>query len=118
MAMKEMTNRVLRSVPTWAVYVVGALWVIWMFYLAATGGLGIEPIEALEHTLGEKALQLLILGLAVSPFRRFTGLNLMKFRRAIGVLAFSLVLLHLLVWLFLDVQIPSQIWLIWSSDHT
>jgi len=75
-----------------------------------TGGLGVEPIKALERELGKIALQLLVAGLCITPLRRFAGLNLLKFRRAIGVLAFVYVLLHLLVWLVLDVQIPAQIW--------
>lgn len=103
-------NDILRRVPVWAVYMLGALPAPWLFYQGLTGGLGVEPIEALEHQFGELALQLLILGLAISPLRRLVGLNLMKFRRAIGVLTFSYVSLHLLVWLVLDVQIPSQIW--------
>ena len=36
--------------------------------------------------------------------------NLLRFRRAIGLLAFTYVALHLAVWLVLDVQIPAQIW--------
>ncbi len=103
-------NQILRRIPVWAVYALGALPAPWLFYQGMTGGLGIEPIEALEHEFGELALQLLILGLAVSPLRRFLGVNLMKFRRAIGVLTYSYVALHLLVWLVLDVQIPSEIW--------
>ncbi|MEX0319605.1 MAG: protein-methionine-sulfoxide reductase heme-binding subunit MsrQ [Ruegeria sp.] len=103
-------NSILRRVPVWLIYLIGALPAPWLFYLGMTGGLGVEPIKALEHELGELALQLLILGLAVTPLRRFAGLNLMKFRRAIGVLTFSYVALHLLVWLVLDVQILSQIW--------
>ncbi|MEX0365225.1 MAG: protein-methionine-sulfoxide reductase heme-binding subunit MsrQ [Ruegeria sp.] len=103
-------NSILRRVPVWLIYLIGAVPAPWLFYLGMTGGLGIEPIKALEHELGELALQLLILGLAVTPLRRFAGLNLMKFRRAIGVLTFSYVALHLLVWLVLDVQILSQIW--------
>ncbi len=103
-------NDLLRRIPIWSVYLLGALPAPWLFYQGMTGGLGVEPIEALEHEFGELALQLLILGLAISPLRRFVGLNLMKFRRAIGVLTFSYVALHLLIWLVLDVQIPSQIW--------
>ncbi|KIC38218.1 sulfite oxidase [Ruegeria sp. ANG-R] len=106
----QQLNQILRRIPVWAVYVLGALPAPWLFYLGVTGGLGVEPIEALEHEFGELALQLLILGLAVSPLRTFVGLNLMKFRRAIGVLTFSYVALHLLVWLVLDVQVPSEIW--------
>lgn len=99
-----------RRVPVWAIYGLGLLPIPWLVWLAATGGLGFEPIEALEHRLGELALQLLVLGLAITPLRVWTGVNLLKFRRAIGVLAFVYVLAHLLVWLVLDVQIPSQIW--------
>ncbi len=99
-----------RRVPTWAVYGLGLLPIPWLFWLAATGGLGFEPIEALEHRLGELALQLVVVGLAISPLRTWTGVNLLKFRRAIGVLTFTYVAAHLLVWLVLDVQLLSQIW--------
>ena len=91
-------------------YVIGALPAPWLVWLGATGGLGVEPIKALEHELGELALQLLIVGLAISPLRRWTGVNLIRFRRAIGLLCFYYVTCHLAVWLFLDVQIPQQIW--------
>lgn len=103
-------NRALRRVPKGALYILGALPAVWLFYAGITGGLGVEPIKALEHELGKIALQLLVAGLCITPLRRFAGLNLLKFRRAIGVLAFVYVLLHLLVWLVLDVQIPAQIW--------
>lgn len=103
-------NRVLRKVPTWVVYLGGVLPACWLFYQGLTGGLGVDPIEALEHKYGELALQLLLAGLAITPLRRLLGLNLMKFRRAIGLLAFFYVSCHLLVWLVLDVQIMAQIW--------
>lgn len=82
----------------------------WLVWQGATGGLGAEPIKALEQELGEIALQLLIGGLCITPLRRYLGVNLLRFRRAIGLLAFSYVSLHLAVWLFLDVQDPARIW--------
>lgn len=103
-------NTAARRIPKWAVYLVGILPAPWLFYLGLTGGLGVEPISALEHEYGELALKLLIAGLCVTPLRRFFGINLLKFRRVIGVLTFVYVLLHLLVWLVLDVQVLSQIW--------
>ena len=103
-------NSLARRVPTWVVYLTYGAPSVWLFYLGLTGGLGIEPIKALEHELGEIALQLLIIGLCITPLRRFLGVNLLKFRRALGLLAFYYVCLHLLVWLVLDVQIPAQIW--------
>ena len=102
-------NQLLRRVPVWSVYLVGFLPVPGLFFLALTGGLGVEPVKALEHEYGELALKLLVAVLAVTPLRRYAGLNLMRFRRALGVLSFIYVLCHLLVWLLLDVQIPSQI---------
>lgn len=106
----QRVNQTLRQLPVWVVYLLGALPAPWLFYQGLTGGLGVDPIEALEHRYGELALQLLIAVLAISPLRRFVGLNLLKFRRALGVLTFAYVSLHLLVWLVLDVQVPSQIW--------
>ncbi len=107
---RDRINHLARLIPTWAIYLVCLLPVPWLLYQAQTGGLGREPIKALEHELGEFALQLLVVGLAITPLRRFFGLNFLKFRRAIGLLAFIYVCLHLLVWLVLDVGIWAQIW--------
>lgn len=106
----DQVNGFVRKVPTWPVYILCVLPVPWLLYLAQTGGLGVEPIKALEHELGEIALQLLIVGLTITPLRRYAGLNLIKFRRCIGLMAFLYVSLHLLVWLVLDIGILSQIW--------
>ena len=108
--MMDRLNQYARKLPTWVVYLVGVLPAPWLFYQGLTGGLGVEPIKALEHEYGELALQLLLAGLAITPLRRHAGLNLLRFRRAIGLLAFFYVTCHLLVWLVLDVQILSQIW--------
>ena len=103
-------NRTLRKLPVWPLYLLGALPPVWFFYLGLTGGLGVEPIKELEHRLGEIALQAMIAALAVTPLRRFTGVSLLKFRRAIGLLAFYYVVCHLLVWLLLDIRDPARIW--------
>ncbi|MFU8862539.1 MAG: protein-methionine-sulfoxide reductase heme-binding subunit MsrQ [Rhodobacterales bacterium] len=106
----DRVNSAARRIPVWLVYTVGLLPAPWFLYLGLTGGLGAEPIKALEHELGLFALQLLIAGLTITPLRRFAGINLIRFRRAIGVLAFTYVALHLLVWLVLDVQVLSRVW--------
>ena len=71
---------------------------------------GVDPVKALEHRYGELALQLLIAGLAITPLRRFAGVNLIKFRRALGLVAFFFLLAHLLVWAILDVQTLGRVW--------
>lgn len=108
--MIDWINKTTRKLPTWPLYIGAALYPAWLFWLALNGGLGIDPVKGLEHAMGEKALQLLILGLAITPLRKHLGLNLLKFRRAIGVIAFFYVFAHLLVWLVLDVQLLGQIW--------
>lgn len=103
-------NTLARKVPAWVVYVIGGLYPFWLLWLALSGGLGVDPAKAMEHALGERALQLLILGLAITPLRKHLGINLIKFRRSVGLTAFYLVFAHLLVWLVLDVQLLGQIW--------
>ena len=110
MTTTQRINLQLKRVPAWPIYVAGALVPFWYLYLGLTGGLGVDPVKAMEHALGERALQLLIVVLAVTPLRDVTGVSLVKFRRALGLVTFWLVSCHLAVWLILDVQILSQIW--------
>lgn len=110
MTLLQQINMALGRVPPWLVYVVAVFPPVWLFWLGMTGGLGVEPIKELEHEMGELSLQLLILSLAVRPIYEWLGINLMKLRRAIGVVTFFYVFFHLLVWLVLDVGILSEIW--------
>ncbi len=103
-------NGWLRRVPAWPLYVLAPMPPVWFLWLGLTGGLGAEPINALERELGLLALQVLVVSLAVTPIRRFLGLNLIRFRRALGLIGFFYVALHLLVWVALDVQSLERIW--------
>lgn len=103
-------NSIVRRAPAWPVYIVMVLHFGWLFYLGATGQTGPEPIQVLEHSLGDIALQVFVVVLAITPLRRYTGINLIKFRRALGLAVFFYVSMHLLVWLVLDVGILAQIW--------
>ncbi|SEW40215.1 sulfoxide reductase heme-binding subunit YedZ [Cognatiyoonia koreensis] len=105
-------NTGLRKVPAWTIYIVCAAYVGWQFWLAATqqGAYLVEPINVLERAYGEMALKLIVVGLFVTPLRNWFGLNLLRFRRAIGVSAFFLVLAHFLVFAILDVQSVARVW--------
>jgi methionine sulfoxide reductase heme-binding subunit len=94
-------NRAARWLPTWPVYVLGMVPFAALFWLALNNDLGPNPAEALEKQLGEYALKFLIATLCVTPLR-WVGLNLIKFRRALGLLAFAYVTLHLATWVGLD----------------
>jgi sulfoxide reductase heme-binding subunit YedZ len=108
--MQDAINQALRRLPTWPVYVLGLAPIPWLFWLGATGGLGAEPIKALEHRYGLLGLQFLLAGLCVSPLRRFAGINAIRFRRALGLVAFAFIAAHLMVWAVLDVQSLSRVW--------
>jgi sulfoxide reductase heme-binding subunit YedZ len=103
-------NQAARRLPTWPLYILSLLPAPWLVYQGATGGLGVEPINAIERALGEWALWFLIAGLAITPLRRFAGLNLIRFRRMLGLVGFTYVSLHLLTWLVLDIGDVSRIW--------
>lgn len=108
--MVDPLNRLARRLPTWPFYILCLLPIPWLFWQGLTGGLGVEPIKALEHEYGELALKFLVASLCITPLRRFWGVNLIKFRRMIGLMVFFCATAHFAVWLVLDVQIVSQIW--------
>ena len=85
-----------------AIYIVGMVPAVWYFCLGLTAQLGADPQNTLERTLGEWALRFLIACLAITPLRRLGGPNLVRYRRAVGLLAFYYATLHLSVYLLLD----------------
>jgi sulfoxide reductase heme-binding subunit YedZ len=95
----------IRRVPVWSVYALGSLPILLLGVEAATRGLGADPVKRIEHALGLAALQFLLAGLAVTPILRFWGVNLIRFRRALGLLAFGHAALHVAVWMMLDLQL-------------
>ena len=94
-------NGFARRVPTWVVYGLGLVPLGFLVWGAVFGGLGPDPVKAIERTLGLRGFQFLLASLAITPLRR-VGLNLIRFRRALGLLAFAYVSLHLTAWVWLD----------------
>ncbi|MEM9793770.1 MAG: protein-methionine-sulfoxide reductase heme-binding subunit MsrQ [Pseudomonadota bacterium] len=106
----QKVNGWMRKVPVWPGYVFGFVPAVWLFWQAMQGNLGANPVKALEHEYGKIALQLLIASLLVTPLLQLTRINLIRFRRMIGLMAFYYVLLHFAVYLFLDLQLDwSQV---------
>jgi len=104
-------NSTTRRVPTWALYIALAVPAVWLTYALFTNQLGSDPIRTYEHEIGEWALKLIIAGLMITPLRDWFKLNLVKFRRAIGLMAFLYAFLHLAAYLWLDQGfIVSEIW--------
>lgn len=102
--MVEALNGALRRVPVWPLYLFGFAPAAWYLWLGVMNRLGADPVRALEHEYGLLALQLLIAALVVTPLRDLTRINLLRFRRGMGLMAFYYAALHLAVWLALDRQ--------------
>ena len=70
---------------------------------AATGGLGVNPVEDITHRTGDWALRFLLATLAVTPLRRLAGWHgLVRFRRTLGLFAFFYAGLHFSTYLVFD----------------
>ncbi|EPX77917.1 protein-methionine-sulfoxide reductase heme-binding subunit MsrQ [Litoreibacter arenae] len=114
LTLPERVNAGLRTIPNWVVYLLGALpglYIVVGVALALLGiydlfgnRLGVDPIRTIEHWLGELALQFFIATMLISILRDYFRLKLIKFRRALGLLTFFYVILHLSVWISLDLQ--------------
>lgn len=76
---------------------------VWLGWQAAYGSLGVNPVETLNRTLGDWALRFLLLALAVTPLRQWTGwAPLARLRRMMGLFAFFYVSLHLASYVGID----------------
>jgi methionine sulfoxide reductase heme-binding subunit len=99
------------QIPKWTVYVVGFVPAVWYFSLGVTDQLGADPLKVLERALGLWALRFLVVGLAVTPLRQSFGINFLRYRRAVGLLAFYYAALHLVTYVMLDQELDLHaIW--------
>jgi len=118
-----MARRATAAAPAWqrlalgsdpvrrAIYLVGMLPAAWYFYLGVMDQLGADPQNTLERVLGLWALRFLIVSLAITPLRRLGGPNLVRYRRALGLLAFYYACLHFSVYVLLDQALDlAAIW--------
>ncbi len=102
----------LKSLLAWLkpVFFIGlslpALWLVWQWAMLLGGfpnDLGVNPIEATNRFLGDTALRILLITLAITPLRDITGIvALSRLRRMAGLFAFFYVCAHLSSYLGLD----------------
>lgn len=63
------------------------------------GWLGPRPYRECLHDFGRYAFRFLLVSLMVTPLRRFAGINLIVYRRPLGLLAFTYAALHITLYL-------------------
>ena len=97
-----MTRRGLLAVKA-AVWVLCLLPLAFLGMWAWRGDLTANPISFLTNWLGDWALRILLVGLALTPLRQLFGIAWqMPLRRLLGLFAFFYVCLHFSVWLAVD----------------
>ncbi|AVP96259.1 sulfoxide reductase heme-binding subunit YedZ [Ahniella affigens] len=87
----------------WLLFPAALLPALLLLQGALQNTLGADPVKALTHATGLWALRFLLLSLAMTPFRLWTGwTGFIRYRRMLGLYAFFYACLHLLVYLVLD----------------
>jgi len=86
-----------------AVFLLGVSPLARLVWAAFHHGLGANPIEFITHQTGDWILIFLMLTLAVTPARKlFRQPELIRFRRMLGLFAFTYAFLHFSTWIGLD----------------
>ena len=102
-------NTLFRSTPVLLVYFILLIPIPLYFLLGIINKLGPDPLRFLEHKYGELGLIFLLITLSISPLFRYGNINLMKFRRCIGLVAFYYIVSHISVYFFLDIGLSLDI---------
>lgn len=86
-----------------ALVMVALLPAAWLAVGAWRDALGANPIETITHATGLWGLRFLLASLAITPLRRWSGWSaLIRYRRTLGLLAFSYAALHVGTYVVLD----------------
>ena len=78
---------------------------LYLWLLLEQNALGADPVKEMVHFLGKTALNFLFITLAISPLaRRFKQPLLIQLRRVLGLYCFFWASLHLLVFIWLELN--------------
>jgi len=100
--MRQRGTVLLLKVVLWLSALAPAAWLLAGMFLYPEW-VGANPVETLEHVTGMTALVLLLVTLAVTPFRRISGWNpVIRLRRPLGLFAFFYAAVHFSMWAVFD----------------
>ena len=101
-------NTLFRSLPVPLVYFSLLIPIPLYFFLGVANRLGPDPLRYLEHKYGELGLIFLLATLSISPILRYSKINLVKFRRCIGLVSFYYIVSHICIYVFLDIGLSLE----------
>lgn len=74
-----------------------------LIWQAIIGDLGANPVETITHDTGDWVLRFLLITLAITPIRVWTGNTAIgRFRRMLGLYCFFYAFCHFLIWFIAD----------------
>ena len=100
---------IFKHLPVSLLYLILLIPIPLYFYWGVANQLGPDPLRFLEHKYGELGLVFLLITLSISPLLIFAKINLMKFRRCVGLVAFYYVISHICVYFFLDIGLSMDL---------
>ncbi|MCP1229618.1 protein-methionine-sulfoxide reductase heme-binding subunit MsrQ [Acetobacter indonesiensis] len=74
-----------------------------------TGALGPNPVSVCLHDFGRYAFRFLLASLVVTPLKRFLGVDIMLYRRPLGLLAFTYAALHVFFYVVVARQLDMHV---------
>jgi methionine sulfoxide reductase heme-binding subunit len=101
----------LRPAAKVVLFALGTLPFAWLVYGVLTNNLGANPTEYLTRATGDWTLKLLCLTLLVTPLRSVSNTpQLARFRRMLGLFVYFYAVLHLLCYVWFDMEFnPADI---------
>ncbi|WP_410474270.1 sulfite oxidase heme-binding subunit YedZ [Guyparkeria sp. TX1] len=96
----------------WLLFLAQLAPLVYLAWAIPTHQLGYEPVVDSLRFLGDTALYLLLIGLAITPLQRLLPrAGLIDYRRMVGLYAFFYASLHVLLWVVVDRQFDlAAIW--------
>jgi methionine sulfoxide reductase heme-binding subunit len=95
----------LRPAAKVVLFVMAMLPFAWLAYGVLTNNLGANPTEYLTRATGDWTLRFLCITLAVTPLRTITATpQLARFRRMLGLFVYFYAVLHLLCYVWFDME--------------
>ena len=104
-------NGLFQKVPIWVVCLILVSPAVYLTYALFNNQLGPDPIRTYERSIGELGFKLILFILLITPLKDLANINLIKFRRVFGVIAFIYICLHFLSYLVLDLGLnTNELW--------
>lgn len=102
-ANRKLSPKALIEIVKSLIWITSLIYIVRLFYLGFTDGLGANPIEFLERSTGTWALIFLLLSLMISPLAHLASVGwLVAVRRLLGLWMFAYGCLHVLSYVWLD----------------